>query len=382
MAVTKLEAPGNRVLLSVRAFPQVSETFIFNLLVGMLDRGWDMHIQASREIGEAWRAYAHHPRRTALAERLHYKALTPSLIAALKPDIVHAAFGWLAPVALPHVVDEDLAFIVSLRGSDIRVHELGTPGYYDDVWRRADMVHVVSEALWQDARARGCSEDVPHLRIPDAIDLSFFRRDSPVHVVGGVGTPTQPLRLLSIARLDWTKGLDYGLLAVRQVLDAGVTVQYTILGDGPAREEVEYAIADLRLGDAVMLAGSVDRVRVRSELVRAHIVLHPSVSEGLGVAVCEAQAMGVPVVCTNAGGLGEVVQTGITGVVVPGRDPAALATAVMSLAREPMRRQRMGVAAAQSAQERFSIERQLDETDAMYRAAIANRRGFSPVSAT
>jgi colanic acid/amylovoran biosynthesis glycosyltransferase len=382
MAVTKLEAPGNRVLLSVRAFPQVSETFVFNLLVGMLDRGWDMHIQASREIREAWRAYAHHPRRSALAERLHYKALTPSLIRALRPDIVQAGFGWMAPAILPHIVDEDLAFIVSLRGSDIRVHELGTPGYYDEVWRRADMVHVVSEALWKDARSRGCPDYVPHMRISSAIDLTFFRRDQPLRVSGAIGTASQPLQLLSIARLDWTKGHDYGLMAVRQMVDAGVAVKYTILGDGPTREEVEYAVADLRLGEMVKLAGAVDRNRVRSELERAHAVMQASVTEGFPGAVCEAQAMGVPVVSSDAGGLREAVLNGTTGFVVPRRDPAALANAVMSLVREPMLRQRMGVAATQWAHERFSLQRQLDDTDAMYRAAIASRRGFTPVAAT
>lgn len=369
---------GQRVLLTVRAFPQVSETFIFNLFAGMLGRGWDMHLQAGRELREAWRFFSHHPRRAELMPRLHYGPLTAATLAGVQPDILHAGFGWLAPAMAPLVADHEAAFVVSLRGSDIRVHELGTPGYYDGVWRRADMVHVVSEALWQDARSRGCPAYVPHARIHDAIDLEFFRRTRPLQGGEVIGSEAQPVRLLSVARLDWTKGHDYGLMAVRRIVDAGVRVRYTILGDGPTREEVEYAIAELRLGDVVTLAGAVDRRRVRDELEQAHIVLQASVSEGFPVAVCEAQAMGAPVVCTDAGGLVEAVQDGVTGIVAPRRDPEALADGVLALVRDPLLRQRLGAAGVASARERFSLERQLDATEAMYRDALANRRGFTP----
>jgi glycosyltransferase involved in cell wall biosynthesis len=365
------------ILLAMRGFPRASETFIFNLFIGLLERGHDVHVQAWKEDRTAWSFYPHHPSRAELADRLHFGPLTGDLLDKLRPAIVHAQFGWSAPGALDAIDDRDIALVVSLRGTDIRVHGYDTPGYYDRVWRRVDLVHTVSEALWRDARSRGCGEFVPHRVSASPIDLAFFQRERPTPPATRIGTPDRPVRLLTIARLEWQKGLDYGLTAVRQLVDAGIALRYLILGEGSSREELVYTIGDLGLGDVVTLAGAVDRNRVRRELEAADILLQPSVTEGLPTVLGEAQAMGVPVVTSDAGGSGEAVTDGETGFVVPRRDAGALAAALLTLVGDPELRHRFG-ATGQLTADRFSATLHLECVEAMYREALDNRRGFTP----
>jgi hypothetical protein len=101
------------------------------------------------------------------------------------------------------------------------------------------------------------------------------------------------------------------------------------------------------------------------------VCLHPAISEGFCVSVIEAQSMGLPVVCTDADGLGENVADGVTGFVVPRRDAGALTERLAQLAADPALREQMGTAATARAQERFGFDRQIGELEMLYHAALA-----------
>jgi hypothetical protein len=185
-----------------------------------------------------------------------------------------------------------------------------------------------------------------------------------------VGTPDRPLRLLSVGRLHWKKGHEHALAAVRTLVDDGIDVTYRIAGDGDAREPLQYAVRDLGLTDHVELLGARTADEVRELLAWADVFVHPSITEAFGVAVAEAQAMGVPVVCSDAGGLPENVADGITGIVVPRRDPVAIADAVRRLASDPGLRSALGLAGRRRAETLLGIERQLDAFEQVYRTAL------------
>jgi Glycosyl transferases group 1 len=110
---------------------------------------------------------------------------------------------------------------------------------------------------------------------------------------------------------------------------------------------------------------------VRDAMRWADVCLHPAISEGFCVSVIEAQSMGLPVVCTDADGLGENVAHEQTGFVVERRDAGALAERLTELAADPALRERMGAAAVTRAHERFGFDRQLDELETLYHAALA-----------
>jgi colanic acid/amylovoran biosynthesis glycosyltransferase len=128
----------------------------------------------------------------------------------------------------------------------------------------------------------------------------------------------------------------------------------------------------------VRLLGAVPHDGVREEMRGADVFLHPAVSEGFGNAVMEAQAAGLPIVCTDADGLRENIADGETGFAVARRDPAALAAAITRLT-DPALRARMGAAGRRRVTERFPPDRQIDAFVELYEETRA--AGGSPLTA-
>lgn len=360
---------GPRVVLVTDHFPKFSETFFAHEFTGLLERGWDVHVLCNRSNRDQHPYFPQLRRHLDTRERIHVAQDFDAQLAELQPDLVHFGYGTLA-LGRMHMRDVlGCKVVVSFRGYDINYHGLEDPHVYDDLWAHADMVNCVSQDVWSRAQRRGCPPDKPHMVITDAADLSRFV--APTRTYEDVGSAERPLRVLSVGRLHWKKGHEFGLQAVRALLDAGVEVRYRILGDGPHRESILFAIHDLGLERHVELPGARRADDVRNAMVWADVCLHPAISEGFCVSVIEAQSMGLPVVCTDADGLGENVADGVTGFVVGRRDAAALGERLAQLAADPALRERMGAAATARAHERFGIARQLDELETLYQSALA-----------
>jgi colanic acid/amylovoran biosynthesis glycosyltransferase len=163
------------------------------------------------------------------------------------------------------------------------------------------------------------------------------------------------------------KGYEFALDAVARVRAAGIPIEYTIYGDGPYVEPVRYAIEQLGLVDNVRLAGAVSRERMPAAYAEADVMVHAALHEGFCNAVIEAQAMKLPVVTSDAGGLPENVSHGETGFVVPKRDADAMATRLIELARDPALRERLGNAGRVRALARFDLDRQADAFIRLYK---------------
>jgi len=360
---------GRRIVLVTDHFPKFSETFFAHEFIGLLERGWDLHVLCNRSNRDQHPYFPQLRRHLERRERIHVVQDFEAQLADLQPDLVHFGYGTLA-LGRMHMRDIlGCKVVVSFRGYDINYHGLEDSSTYDDLWAHADMINCVSQDIWKRAQRRGCPADKPHMVITDAADLSRF--SAPERTYGDVGTADRPLRVLSVGRLHWKKGHEHGLQAVRALVDAGVDVRYRILGDGPHRESILFAIHDLGLEQHVELPGARRADDVRSAMEWADVCLHPAISEGFCVSVIEAQSMGLPVVCTDADGLGENVAHGETGFVVERRDARALTERLLELAADPALRERMSAAAVERAHERFGFDRQLDELETLYHAALA-----------
>jgi colanic acid/amylovoran biosynthesis glycosyltransferase len=395
--------------LVVPTFPKVSETFIVSKFLGLLERGWDVHVVCQRsdetewarfsQLGESMRKRVH----VAWSLRPKWKAalLVPAAVLAcfeasprrtwrylrrgiarfgllgavgrlyldshlvrLGPDVVHFEFGALAPerMYLRDLLGGRIA--VSFRGYDLNFVGLDRPGHFDSVWAHAAGLHFLGEDLWRRARRRGCPPSVFHVLIPPAIDAGFYQRDA--SVPRGVVEASRPLRILSVGRLEWKKGYEDALLAVRKLIDRGIACEYRIVGEGDYLPAVAFARRQLGLEHVVELVGALPREGVRQEMQVADLSLHAAVSEGFCNAVIEAQAMELPVVCTDADGLRENVADGETGFVVERRNPAGLAAKIETLARDPGLRQRMGEAGRRRVLARFQLPDQLDRLERFY----------------
>ncbi len=156
-------------------------------------------------------------------------------------------------------------------------------------------------------------------------------------------------------------------IVVREVPDA----RFVILGEGELRESLERQIKSHGLEKHVVLAGF--RADVLSLCKTIDLFVMSSITEGLGSAVLEAMACRKAVVGTEAGGIPEAVVDGETGVLVPPRNDAALAAAIVRLLRDAAMRTRFGEAGYKRVEEHFSAERMVARVLAVYEDAVAHR---------
>ncbi len=137
-----------------------------------------------------------------------------------------------------------------------------------------------------------------------------------------------------------------------------------ILGEGELREPLERQVRDYHLEKHVLLPGF--RTDVIGCIKGFDLFAMSSVTEGLGTSLLDAMACARPIVATRAGGIPEIIEDGVHGLLVAPRDHAAMARAIVSLLRDEPGRRRMGDAGYARVSARFTVERMVDETAAVY----------------
>ena len=141
-------------------------------------------------------------------------------------------------------------------------------------------------------------------------------------------------------------------------------VWFVVVGEGELRGELERQARALEVHDRLVFAGFRDDV---DRLLAAFTVFClSSHMEGLGTSLLDAMVLGRPIVATAAGGIPEAVEDGVTGRVVPPRDPAALADALVDVLADEVRLRAMGAAGRRRYEERFTADRMVEETLAVY----------------
>jgi glycosyltransferase involved in cell wall biosynthesis len=113
----------------------------------------------------------------------------------------------------------------------------------------------------------------------------------------------------------------------------------------------------------------------RAVMARLDVVVIPSRREGLPLVVLEAMALSRSIVATAVGGIPEVIQDGVNGLLVPPEDPAAIARAVVRLLRDPELRARLGAAAAAAVEERWNVRMTAGGYDLLYRRVLGLENG-------
>lgn len=191
---------------------------------------------------------------------------------------------------------------------------------------------------------------LPLLRDPDCfIPLRPFLDTAPFEAVRQKSArPTRasdgPLLITAAMMRHGDKTASYRLLARALARVGDLPWRLAIVGDGPARPDIEDMMAPLG-ADRVRFVGQRETGEIPALLDTADLFVWPAVREAYGMAILEAQAAGLAVVAGNAGGVGEIVRDGVTGLLVPEGSDAAFADAVAALLRDPARRDAMGAAA-------------------------------------
>jgi glycosyltransferase involved in cell wall biosynthesis len=176
-----------------------------------------------------------------------------------------------------------------------------------------------------------------------------------------------------VGRLRASKGHALAIAAWHAVLSRIPEARLLFVGDGPERVTLRQQVQRAGLHERVIFAGRIDDERERVDIVRAsHVSLLPSYGEALPMALIEASACARPVVATDVGGVREVVSDGVSGILMPPGEIAAISDALIKLLQDPNLGIQMGQAGRILVQERFDMynwARQLGNvyTDAMAR---------------
>ncbi|HET9662110.1 MAG TPA: glycosyltransferase, partial [Thermomicrobiales bacterium] len=301
LGVDSGQRSAGKILIVDNNFPSISQTFIVDKFLHLLIRGWDVHVLSVNGDSADWDAYPEISSSAELVERVHITRDFEGLLSRLKPDLVHFEFGHSS---VPHLLTcrvQGVRTVVSFRGFDICYHGLEIPGYYSEVWKFADVIHCRSEGIWQRCLQRGCPADKPHTVIVGGIDVEYFDPGGRAHGMIA-GTADRPFRMLSVGRLVWKKGHEYSVEALAKLVEQGIEAELNIIGSGVQDRAIRFAAFDLGVLERVNLLGSKPRNEVRSEMRKADVFVMPSLSEGFGISALEAQAMKLPVVCSDAEG--------------------------------------------------------------------------------
>jgi glycosyltransferase involved in cell wall biosynthesis len=236
--------------------------------------------------------------------------------------------------------------------------------------------------------------DVPFLAVSESSRQDLVRRGIPAQRIGilhnGIQLPAceprpvgeRPLRLAYLGRLEPYKRVELLLRALARLAPRFPQLDLVIVGRGSERAALERRAAALGVAARVRFTGFVSDAERDACLAQARVCVCPSVKEGWGITVIEANALGLPVVATDAPGLRDAVRDGETGVLVPDAAPeafaAGLAQALEGLLGDPERLARLS-AAARAWARRFdwdhSAQRMAEALEALLGEAAAGRRG-------
>jgi glycosyltransferase involved in cell wall biosynthesis len=221
-------------------------------------------------------------------------------------------------------------------------------------YRRADQIIAISKGVADDVAAMAPGAEahtatVYNAGVDDRVEALASRP-----LEAAESRPPRPL-VLACGRLTEQKGFPYLLDAFAQVRKRVPGANLWILGEGQDRPHLERQIADLRIGDRVRLLGFRDNPY--RYMAAADLFVLSSIFEGFGNVVAEAMACGTPVVSTDCPhGPGEIITDGVNGLLVPPRDPKALADSLVRVLQDPALAKKLGKAGKVRAQDFTSTE--------------------------
>ena len=287
----------------------------------------------------------------------------------LRPDVVIAKAKKAARMAAFGRATGGGGRVVLFFGA---THELDERRPFDRLtWRVLDAGIVVASAAADWYAERGFGPRAKLHVLWKGVDASVFERAATrgAAVRAALGVAPDDVAIGTVGRLAWQKGLDDLLAAARLVRARVPRARFFVIGGGRDAARIAASAADPALDGAVTLLGQRDDVP--DLLAAMDIVVQSSRREAMAQATLEAMAAGRAVVSTTTVGADEAIDDGVSGVLVPVRDTAALADRLVALALDPARRRALGEAAGQRIAERFTTAHMLDRCEAVLQAIVA-----------
>ena len=340
-----------RIAYVLHIFPKLSETFVAGELAELRRRGIEVRILSLLPPREELR----HDiiRRAGLAEVTIYDvAEFENVIRDFKPQLLHAHFATEATAKARELSSRcQVPFTFTAHGYDIHRKP---PSDFQERALAAGRVVTVSEAN-ADHITKTFNVPREHLSvIPCGVDTDEFCPN------GNAALDGEPW-IVCVARHVAVKNLGLLLDACVELRWRGVKFRCAMIGDGPLHHDLRQTRDELKLTKLVEMPGALDQSEVLKWWQRAAVGVLSSENEGMPVCLMEAAACGVPVVAPSVGGIPELVQDGITGLLSNPNDATSLADGLETILQDEPKRKVFSKAARDRAEKKFSVRRQVDE---------------------
>lgn len=243
---------------------------------------------------------------------------------------------------------------------------------YRLVYMLTDALISISDAVRQDLIGRrGFKVSGKEIKtIYGGIDSDDFARKAfRVSYDRGINEAHAGGRIGMVANFDRVKGHHVLLKAAAKVIKESAQAEFIFIGDGEERHKSELTAGRLKIEKNVLFKGMLKNPG--PEMARCDLIVVPSLTEGFSLVALEAMALSKPVVVTNAGGLPEVVEDRVTGLIVPPKDPERLAESILYLLDHKDIAARMGLSGHERLKSLFKVERMIGETEELYRGLLS-----------
>ncbi len=287
-----------------------------------------------------------------------------------EPDILHfhtSHAHTIGAIAAALVAPRRRPRTVLSRRVDFSIYRHSFFGLNGIKYRAADRIVAISGAIRDVLLADGVDPrriDV----VLSGVDPARFAGVRPADLRAELGLPPETRVVLNVAALAWHKGQETLVEAAPAILAERPDTLIAIAGEGEERGRLCARIRALGVEERVRLLGF--REDVPALLRGADVFVMPSHAEGLGTAVLDALACGLPVVAARAGGIPEMIADGETGLLVEPRDAAGLARAVVRALSDAELAARLRAAGPRAVLERFSVDRMVDSNIEVYRKVL------------
>ncbi|WP_299116141.1 glycosyltransferase family 4 protein [uncultured Winogradskyella sp.] len=344
-----------KIGLVLPATPRYSETFFVNKIKGLQDNGYSvaLFVQTVRpnfNLCPVYKTPQVHKNKLVLVFNLLWTVVTlfPHIKKVLKfyrlsklskqqsSDILKQIFlnshilkkhlDWLHFGFATQAIGSELIakainakMAVSLRGFDINIYPKKHKNCYTLLWENIDKVHSISKYLYSEALRLGLPKNIPYSIIAPAVDINKIKAITESSHI----KQNKNLKLCSVARLNWIKGLTTGIKTIAILKEVYADIEFHIIGDGNTKERERYLFLVMQLGleDNVFFHYKLEHKQTLELIASSDLYIQTSINEGFCNAVIEAQALGKLCVATNVGGLKENIIDGKTGWLVPKQNP-------------------------------------------------------------
>jgi len=355
-SVFKSDKKIMRILVVLDRFPWYTKQVIINQITGLLDRGHDVHVYSKVEMkdyrmDDSLKKY--------LANRVYYEKL-PSDLGTY--DIIIFQYGNLGEefYNMRKKFNLKAKLVTFFRGSDVTSPSKNNQ--YLKLFQEGDLFLPICEYYKFRLILLGCDPNKMVVQY-SGVDCSKFnlkKREFSLR---------KNINITSVGRLIERKGFSYLINAFANLLKQYPNVSYTIVGDGSDRKNIEQQIKKLGIENKVKLLGWKTQNEITEILYNSHIFLSPSVTTRKGGkdapinVLKEAMLTGLPVISSYHGGIVELVDRNISGLLVPERDVSALIDGVKYLLANPKQCVALGEAGRKKVKKLFDMEKLNDQLE-------------------